>query len=128
MSENPDAIQAMARKGDDCIMMGFVDDSRPDNATRSCHNIYNQTQESTTKPRPGKLDLSQFDNITNAIGKLHVQSRTSRAGSETAVSVLVPTTTRKATDDHVVSSGLFGGKARKPKQRNKSLQSKCKYP
>lgn len=36
------------------------------------------TEDSTdknSKPKPGKLDLRQFDNITNAIGKLNVQSK-----------------------------------------------------
>lgn len=37
------------------------------------------TEDSLTvknlKPKPGKLDLRQFDNITNAIRKLSVQSK-----------------------------------------------------
>lgn len=73
--------------------------------------------------QPGKLDLSQFDNITNAIGKLNVQP--SMKLTESGVSTQTKLSTSQA--DNPQETGFFKNRSKKSKSRPKESLQRGKY-
>lgn len=86
------------------------------------------TEDSTdksSKPKPGKLDLRQFDNITNAIGKLNVQSKktlesTSRTQSKSQIKHDSP-------QEVIPEFSYFKNRSKKSKSKVKESPLKGKF-
>lgn len=66
---------------------GSSDDGGPDTEDSAADNrLAGDNEGGSMKPKPGRLDLRQFDNITTAIGKLNVQTPPTTASSSSLLS------------------------------------------
>lgn len=73
-----------------------------------------------TISKPGKLDLRQFDNITNAIGKLSIQSSHNKPPVEAQSSKLFAS---QVSNEPPQESGFFKSRARKINKADRAKES-----
>lgn len=73
---------------------------------------------------PGKLDLSQFNNITNAIGKLHIQSKPNQQAQQSThrLQPKLSSQPSQPTDILPQDSGFFKNRGKKYKTRAKDFR------